>query len=186
MCHFIIACYRYCLFSSSDCDFLWSRNYCIFMSLVSMTGPCACRIKCLVSIYKNRNEFKEQSIKLGSITKKIDESPEEASPCSASLKKKNSSCCRKGIKSNQILLACCLFIIKALSCWEKATHTITLRAIERASCIWGREKRKNNCYSRRGARMWTGPRIAPRGGAGALRRPQRWGPETESLCKAEA
>lgn len=66
MCHFIIACYRYCLFSSSDCDFLCSRNYCIFMSLVSMTGPCACQIKCLVSIYKNRNEFKEQSIKLGS------------------------------------------------------------------------------------------------------------------------
>lgn len=108
----------------------------------------------------------------------MDESSEEVSPYSASLEKENISCCRKGMKSHPDSYTYCFFIIKSLNCWKIATHTFTPRVLVKAPCILGREQRKYNFYSRRGARTQncapgeSRPRIPPRGRAGPLRESQ--------------
>lgn len=119
-------------------------------------------------------------------TKKIDERPEEAFPCSASLRKEISSCCRKGIKPHPDS-PCLPPLHNKSQTAGRRQHTILLRAVGKSSSTpGGRAERKQNKFSfRRGARIWNGLRTAPSESGRNPLRQEPWGPGTQCLCKAD-
>lgn len=77
---------------------------------------------------------------------KTDDSSEEVSPYSASLKKQNSICNRKGMKSHPDSRAYGLFVIKSLKCWKEATHFHTQGNAESPVHL-GKENRENTTFT---------------------------------------
>lgn len=107
--------------------------------------------------------------------KTTDEDP-EVPPCSSSLKKVNSSCYREGIKSHPD--SPCLLPLHNPSLrllGEGNPHYHTQSNAESLLCL-GEENIGKNMYSRRGARIWSGPRNCLQGRGRDTRRPP---PETQ-------
>lgn len=87
---------------------------------------------------------------------------EEAFPCSASLRKEISSCCRKNIKPHPDS-PCLPPLHNKSQTAGRRQHTILLRAVGKSSSTPGEEaERKQNKFSfRRGARIWNGLQNCP-------------------------